>query len=800
MPDFGPVLRTFRKAAGLSQERLAAASGVSVEAIKTLEAGRRRFPWAQTVDLLAQGLQLTSEERAELKAAAVRPKANSGGDMLPAEVADFVGRVDQIAAVSGLLTGGGREPGVVVISALAGMGGVGKTALAVRVAREVAGRFADGVLYLNLRGFGVGEPMAPLEALSALLRQLGFVLQQPPASVDEAAGLFRTACATRKLLVVLDNAVSVEQVMPLLPGTSSCAVIVTSRRAMVGLPGAQPLTLAVLPQDEALALLTSAAGRDRIGDDPQAALEVVALCGSLPLALRIAGTRLAAESSWTVADLARRLSDETARLDVLGGTESGVRASIALSLTGTSAQDAAAAEVFGLLGLHQGEDLDLKVAARLVDRPEAEVETLLEHLVDLHLLDSSAPRRYQFHDLVRAYAQELAEGRTSPAERAAAHDRVIALYVAMVWRLRSFYGLGQLSREWVDEGWFSEAEELEKPQVLDWLDAEADEILAAAQRLAAGPRSGYASIVRIAVPMATYWRSRRRETDGVRMGVLAVTAMRDDPTCVPPQAFLAMSYHLACHYHNRSDFESAILHMTASVEGSVVQGQARQQLYSLLALSQMLERAHRFDESLARGQVGLELALSAGDEAAEGEARANLGVLAGRRGEWAEQDREFELAEALYRRTQLWDLLSLVEVIVRSYRGCGRAGKARDLLRRVLDDVRENTGKFVYADCLELLGATEVELESYDTARVHLEEALSLVGDTSAEFEARIRHSLGMALSGLGEAEPAREQWLVALELYRRYGLPQAAEVLELLELVDDGEDGQEAEGEEGEG
>ncbi|GAA1698774.1 tetratricopeptide repeat protein [Kribbella yunnanensis] len=761
----------------MSQERLAAVSGVSVGAIKTLEAGRRRYPWVQTVDLLSAGLGLDADKRAELKVAAARPKTRG---RLPVDVADFVGRAEQVATVSNLLTGGGQAPGVVVISALAGMGGVGKTALAVRVARELADQFADGVLYVNLRGFGVGDPMTPLEALSTLLQQLGFALQRPPETADAAAGTFRTACATRKLLVVLDNAATVDQVIPLLPGTSTCAVIVTSRRALVGLPGAQPLALGVLPPDEALALLTSAAGHERIQSDVHAAREVVTLCGSLPLALRIAGSRLAAEPTWTVADLARRLADETARLDVLSGEESGVRASLALSLTGTSAQDVAAAEVFGLLGLYEGDELDLKVAARLVDRPETEIEPLLEQLIDLHLLESPNPRRYQLHDLVRAYARELAATRTAD-ERTAARDRVFAFYVAMAWQSQTKLGSGGVAREWFSAHRLSGVEELESDQVMNWLDAEASEFLAAAGRMMARPNPDRGAVVGLATGMPAFWFHRHRQTEGVQLGELALTSLQEDPACAPPLAAALIRYNLGQHYSARSDFETASAHLRAAIEVSAAQGDEPLSILCMLELAHCLERLNQLDEGTRLARAGRELAQSIADEMIESEAQLILGVLAGRQGRAAEQDESFGLAASLMRRSSPAHLDWLLPAIGEGYLRCGRADSARSWLRERLAEVEACGNKSAVAEHLQHLGSAEILVGSYDAARIVLTEALDLNLGNSGELEAGIRHQLGRALGGLGEAGPAREQWSLALELYRRYGLPQADEVSSLL-------------------
>ncbi|WP_165956570.1 XRE family transcriptional regulator [Kribbella antibiotica] len=768
MAEFGPVLRKFRKAACWSQERLAGESGVSVEAIKTLEAGRRRHPRVQTVDRLCDGLQLSADERAELMDAALR-KARSS--RLPMDVADFVGRADEIGAVVDLLTGGGQTPGVVVISAIAGMGGVGKTALAVRVARDLAEQFADGVLYVNLRGFGVGEPLTPLEALQGLLQQLGFALQRPPESAEEAAALFRTACATRKLLVVLDNAATVEQVVPLLPGTSTCAVIVTSRRALVGLPGARPLALGVLSQDEALALLTSAAGQERVESDPQSALEVVALCGSLPLAIRIAGTRLAAESTWTVADLARRLADESVRLDVLDAAESGVRASIALSLAGGSAQDVAAAEIFGLLGLHEGNEIDLKVAACLVDRPEAEVEPLLEHLVDLHLLESASPRRYQFHDLVRAYARELA-----PDDRTAARERVLTLYVAMAWQARAKLGVSQAF--WYDERWIAGVEHLEYDEVMAWLDAEAEEILATARR----STTDRGTLVVLAGGMMRFWITRRRHTEGVQLGELALAALRAEPTCASVFALSRISYHVSQHYSSRSDSETAAAYLRDAIAAAPMDTDPLNHVVCTIALAQDLERLDKLDEATELARSGLDGALHIANEIIESDARFTIGTLAGRLGNFAEQDEAFDLATATLRRSRPEILHLLLPDIGASYLRSGRPESAQTWLRDHLPESKSSGDKAAIAEHLHWLGVAETALTAYDAARVALTEALDVIQGSNDDLEAQIRHALGTALSELGEDQPAREQWMSALELYQRCGLPQADEVRGLLD------------------
>ncbi|WP_371407377.1 helix-turn-helix domain-containing protein [Kribbella sp. NBC_00662] len=782
MSEFGEVLRRFRKASGLSQERLAESSGVSVEAIKSLEAGRRRHPRPLTLKLLGDGLGLTGADRAELVAAGTKARTTRPmPEQLPDDLQDFAGRDEQVTDLEKLFSTGEVRHGVVVVSAISGMGGIGKTALGVHVAHRLRDLFPDGQLYVNLRGFGPGDPLSAAEALGRLMDGLG-VQSAPSAGVDEDAARYRSALAGRRVFVLLDDAASESQVLPLLPGSSTCAVLITSRRPLTALPGAAQLALAALPDHEALSMLAQVVGDGRVESDRAGAQAIVRLCGGLPLALRIAGARLAAQPSWSVREFAQRLQTSRRRLDELSVGDLDVRMSIEVSLTAATDHDAGAVAAFGLLGLHEGDELDVRVAARLLDLPVAETEDRLERLVDLHLLQSNGPRRYQFHDLVRAYAQELAAAQTTEAERLAARDRVMALYVAMVWRARTTHGIGRMSREWFDERWLSGTDDLEYDEIMAWLDAEASEVLAAARRLTTGPHADPATVVRLAVGMVLFWADRRRNAEGAQLGELAVSALQRDPSCGPPWAEASIRHNLAQHYSVTSDFESAAAHMRVAVDLSAAQGHQWLQIHSLLGLAEFSERLGRLDKGMAHAQAGLELALDSADESAEGQARFTLGVIAGRLGQPEVQDREFDLAATLVRRSGPDSFHWLIRSIGDAYRRCGRSANARDWLRAELAGVMSSGSPFTVADHLQLLGAAEVESAAYESARGYLEEALALIGDSSGELEARIRRSLGDALNGLGESETAQEQWQLALQLYSRYGLQQAEEVRELLE------------------
>ena len=367
---------------------------------------------------------------------------------LPRRIPDFTGRSDELAALRDLLGGGSGECGTpsakagppVVISAIDGMGGIGKSALAIEAAHELVGvgAFPDGQLYVNLQGAKVGlAPMEPLDALGRMLRSLGVEPARIPTDVEEASARFRSLAAEHRLLVVLDNAEGPEQVRPLLPGSPTCRVVITSRRVLATLEGTRLLHLDVLPPDQALELIGRIAGQERIAADLSAAAEVVRLCGYLPLAIRIAGARLVAPSGGKVKKLGARLADATRRLEELQAGELAVRASFDVSLQALEQSpdpvDQAAVGAFGLFSLPDGPDLALPAAARLFDQPEERAQRLLERLAEAQLLETPRPDRYQFHDLVRLYAREYAAGWHLEAEQLAALTRMLSFYTATTW-------------------------------------------------------------------------------------------------------------------------------------------------------------------------------------------------------------------------------------------------------------------------------------------------------------------------------------------------------------------------------
>jgi tetratricopeptide (TPR) repeat protein len=342
---------------------------------------------------------------------------------LPVRHRQFVGRQAELDRLASLLDAATPESGTVIITAIAGTAGIGKTALAMHWAHHVKDRFPDGQLHVNLRGFDPHAPVDPSQALHGFLEALGVVPSGIPGDLDARSALYRTLVADRRLLIMLDNAVSAEQVRPLLPNTPSCLVIVTSRNGLNGLEvreGATRIQLDVLPDPDARALLAQRIAPGRLAADPDAVSALINLCARLPLALSIVAARAA---NHPLESLVRQLNDERNRLDALdlGDPDLDLRAVFSWSYRALSPE---AARLFRLLGLHPGPDIGRHACGALMDRPP------LTELITANLLDEYQPDRFRFHDLLRTYAAECAEYDESPAERHSAMLQMIDYYVA----------------------------------------------------------------------------------------------------------------------------------------------------------------------------------------------------------------------------------------------------------------------------------------------------------------------------------------------------------------------------------
>jgi DNA-binding SARP family transcriptional activator/tetratricopeptide (TPR) repeat protein len=353
--------------------------------------------------------------------------------LLPAAVAGFTGRSRQLEALDSFLSEAGEnEPTAVVITAIAGTAGVGKSALAVHYAHRVADRFPDGQLYVNLRGFDpTGSVMTSAEAVRTFLDAFCVPAHRIPVSLEAQVGLYRSLLAGRRVLVVLDNARDAEHVRPLLPGSPGCLVVVTSRNQLTSLAaaeGAHPLTLDLLTDAEARQFLVHRLGEDRVAAEPHAVDEIITRCAGLPLALAIVAARAATHPRFALEARAHELRESRGGLGAFGGWDAtaDVRAVFSWSYRALNPE---VARVFRLLGLHPGPDVAIPAVASLAGVSVGQIRSLLAELAQAHLITEHVPGRYTFHDLLRAYAAELTRTTDTDDERHAATHRMLDHYL-----------------------------------------------------------------------------------------------------------------------------------------------------------------------------------------------------------------------------------------------------------------------------------------------------------------------------------------------------------------------------------
>jgi tetratricopeptide (TPR) repeat protein/transcriptional regulator with XRE-family HTH domain len=617
---FGQALRHHRLAGGITQEELAARSGLSVRAIGNLERDQSARPYLRSVRLLADALGLDEEQYGELNGLARDGSGSArarpvGPSQLPGGLVPFVGRerelkaLDELAGQSGALPSGGT----VVISAIGGTAGIGKTALAMHWARRARARFPDGQLYVDLCGFGPSDrPLEAAEAVDGFLSALGVPPQAWPPSLDARVGMYRSLVAGKRLLIMLDNARDAGQVRPLLPGSPGCLVLVTSRAPLSGLAvteGAHLLTLDVLSEDEARRLLADRIGAGRVAAEPGAVRELIGLAARLPLALAVVSARASARPAFPLSGLAAELRDEPARLDALdaGDPASSVRGVLSWSYDQLSRSGA---QLFRLLGLHPGPDFTVPAAASLAGTTSARTRRMLAELARASLLTEQVPGRFGCHDLLRAYAIERA-GTSTGAARRAARARLLDYYLhtataadRLLYPLRPRIELAAPTPG-------AKPENLAGPvQALAWLDAEHRGLLAAVTLAADQGFDVHAWQIAFSLETFLYRRGRGDDWAATQRTALAAARRLGDPHAQAlAHCGVASAHAIAnCPDDALSNLDCALRLMK---EAGDIPGQARVHLYAAYAL----ERQGRHHEALARSRLSLRLARTAGPQA-----------------------------------------------------------------------------------------------------------------------------------------------------------------------------------------
>jgi DNA-binding SARP family transcriptional activator/tetratricopeptide (TPR) repeat protein len=541
---------------------------------------------------------------------------------LPAPVRPFAGRDRELAALNELMEPAGESAAAVVISAIGGTAGVGKTALAVHWAHRIAAQYPDGQLYVNLRGFDPSTgPVQSAEALRGFLDALGVPTSQIPAKVEGQAALYRSLLASRKMLVVLDNARDVGQVRPLLPGNPSCLTVVTSRNKLAGLiavEGATPLSLDVLAQPEARALLASRLGDQRLASEPDAADEVIALCTGLPLAIAICAARVATSPSLTLAGLASMLRSGGRRLDAMStdDAKASLQAVFACSYRNLSGD---AARMFRLLGLHPGPDITVPAAASLAGTPADTAHAVMLELAAGSLLTEHRQGRFALHDLLRVYAADCAAQHDSQEERHAAVHRMLDHYLHTAHaaaqelnRYRDGITLVPAQPGVTSEHFTSDQ------QSLAWFDAEQAVLLALADHAAAGGFDMHAWQLPWALGTFLDRRGRWDERLSAQLSALGAAERLGDK-----QAVALVDLGLGEASTRLGAYQDALAYYGTALELFGRAGDDRGQGLVHLGIASTFYRLARYSDALWHCEQALQL--DSGDRAWRAKALNNIG-------------------------------------------------------------------------------------------------------------------------------------------------------------------------------
>ena len=743
---------------------------------------------------------------------------------LPARVHRLIGRQRELAILTEFTGENRRDTPAVVISAIGGTAGVGKTALALAWAHDAAARFPDGQLYVNLRGYDPDHPVSAADALAGLLRSLGVPGKDIPAETEDRARRYRTLLAGYRFLVLLDNARDVAQVRPLLPGTAGCAVLITSRDSLEGLAardGARRLDLDVLPLADAVELLRSLIG-SRVDDDPGAAAKLAGLCARLPLALRIAAELAVARPEAPLRELASELA--VSRLDGLdaGEDQSDVRAVFSWSVRHLPDDEAAA---FALIGLHPGEHLDVHAVAALTGTSTARARRVLAGLHRASLLQVTGPDRYGMHDLLRAYAREQAaameqkgamKGPSDPGgRREPALTRLFDYYLAAAAAAMDvLYPAETHRRPRVAPTTAVVPAMPGEADARAWLDAERANLVAVVARSAnrGWPRHA-TDLARTLfrylmngshLPQATtiYDRALQaaRQSGDIAAeaealnGLGGIASMKGRFREAGDKYEAALERYRECGdgagrarvLHNLGSIEIQLHNLRAAasyyrqaITAAEDAGDSIGAVRALADLAAAETEMGSYEEAAEHLRRALPVLRQANDQFYEAEALERIGDLSLMRGQLAQAAAFFEQSLALYRRidnpTGLASALgSLGEVSFRQ----GEYQDATRYLRQALDLFRETGHQFGEIGVLLKLARALGAAGQAAAARGQLETALRLATETGNTYQQASAHrDLADGYHRTGEQELAREHWRQAVTLYAQLGGPEEDQV-----------------------
>ncbi|MDH2426348.1 helix-turn-helix domain-containing protein [Sphaerisporangium sp. TRM90804] len=732
------MLRHHRHAARLTLEQLAEASGVSARTLSDMERGRSRGPQHRTVTALAAALGLADADREQLVELAREGRLRdhwtrpTGLCELPRSVDDFTGRAAELAWTHEVMRAG-DTPGAAGVALVTGSAGLGKTTLTVRAAHALRPDFPQGVFFLDLFGMSP-HPLPVEEALGLLLRALGVAEQQLPGDVAGRASLYRSLLRDRRVLIVLDNAASEEQTRPLLPGGGAGRALVTSRRLLAGLEGVRRLGLGPLPPPEATELLTGIL-RDRGASDEGSALwQLAQLCGGLPLALRIAGNRLASRPGWNAADLAARLTNEERRLDQLSAGD--LRIATAFGLSYEQLPDPTR-RVFRRLALVPGRDFDAALAAVVGGTPIEGAWDALDELVDLGLLQDGTSGRYRFHDLVRLFARDRLREEDAADEREALTVTMTSWLLRMATTAGRWFepAYGRPDRPDPDLAALSSAEEAGR-----WLRVNVDNWLGALRHVASA--GGFAAVLDCAESMHWFsdrWMHAPHWHEVFTLGAEAAAAL-GEPARQAAQLNLLAWVHLV----PRDDMETTLRYTAQALDLATRSGATGQVALAHHHAGGALRRLGRLDEAIAAEIRAAEMFRADGDVDRYCHCLGALGTClrdAGRHG------------EALEQYLDLWALLN-----------DDRSGMTPSVAAFTRPIALARVG-----ECLGLLGHRSEAIGKLTEAIALMEQAQLPVP------QARSLETLAALLSEEGRTGESRRAYARAAEVYEAVGDAEAS-------------------------
>jgi tetratricopeptide (TPR) repeat protein len=645
---------------------------------------------------------------------------------LPADVPGFTGRVASLATLDALLATGVPTPAV-LISAVSGTAGVGKTALAIRWAHRVADRFSDGQLYVNLRGYDPsGSAMSPGEALRGFLDALHVPARRIPTGMSAQTGLYRSLLAGKRMLIVLDNARDADQVRPLLPGGSGCLALITSRNqliSLIALENARPLVLDLLTDVEAVEFLRHRIGPDRVTAEPDPVGAIITACAGLPLALAIVAARAAADPGLPLGELAGELS-RARNLDAFDGGDAtaDVRAVFSWSYRTLGP---AAARLFRLLGLHPGPDIAASAAASLAGLPLEQVRQLLAELSRAHLVTEPSPDRFTLHDLLRAYATELAESIEPEAERRAAIHRLLDHYLHTAFTAAMLLDPHRVPITLAPAQPGVTVNDLgDHQQAQTWFGTEHPALLAAVRRAADANLGTHAWQLSWALTDFLDRRGYWHDLAAIHHSVASVTRRSADRL---GQAWAHRGIGLARTQLGQDDpYPELQRALDLFAELGEHSGQAS--THHLVAW--VCERQGRQEEALSHAQHSLRLYRIAGHQPGEASALNNIGWYHAQLGRYEHAVTRCAQALALHRRSgNRPGQASTLDSLGYAHHFLGRYPQAIACFQQALEVFREIGDRYEEAATLDHLGDTEKAAGDLDAARAAWQRSLDILDE-----------------------------------------------------------------------